>query len=299
MGSIQGSRLRATAVAVLLAVTLPVLATEGGGSIYPNGAENFMVGALPPPGTYYLLYGSHYEADRLRDNAGNRVPIDFKVKATAVVPRLLWVTDQQIMGGQLAFYGFFPLVDLKVRVGGASDSASGLGDITLGGGLGYHVSDKLHYAFAVDVNAPTGRYDKNALANVSRNYWNIEPLFALSYVQGSGLNADLKVMYDFNARNKATDYRSGQELHADFSAGWAFGNGWTLGVGGYAYRQTTDDRLAGAKVPDNRGRAYAIGPSIKYDSGKGWFLTAKYESEFDVRNRAEGAGFKLKAVLPF
>lgn len=29
------------------------LATEGGGGAYPNGAEDFMAGALPPPGTYF------------------------------------------------------------------------------------------------------------------------------------------------------------------------------------------------------------------------------------------------------
>lgn len=285
--------------ALMMLAAAPVMATEGGGSIYPNGGENYMVGALPPPGVYYLLYGSRYEASTLRDNNGNKIPLDFNVKATALVPRVTWVTDKQILGGQLAFYAFAPLVDVKVRVGSVSASDSGLGDMTFGGGLGYHASPNLHYAFAVDVNAPTGRYDKNALANVGRNYWNAEPFFALTYVQGTGFNGDIKVMYDFNARNKDTDYRSGQELHADFSAGWAFGNGWTVGAGGYAYQQTTSDKQAGKEVPNNRGRAFALGPSIKYDNGKGWFITAKLEKEFSVRNRAEGGGLKIKAVLPF
>ena len=52
--------------------------------------------------------------------------------------------------------------------------------------------------------------------------------------------------------------------------------GWTLGAGGYAYQQLNDDKLTGATVSNNKGRAFAIGPSIKYDSGKGWFVTAKY-----------------------
>lgn len=36
-----------------------------------------------------------------------------------------------------------------------------------------------------------------------------------------GLNLDLKLVYDFNRRNPSTDYRSGQEAHADYAVGWA------------------------------------------------------------------------------
>ena len=61
----------------------------------------------------------------------------------------------------------------------------------------------------------------------------IEPVLAVSYVDPNGLNIDAKTMYDFNLRNKATDYRSGQELHVDYAVGWGLGNGWVLGVGGY------------------------------------------------------------------
>jgi len=46
-------------------------------------------------------------------------------------------------------------------------------------------------------------------------------------------------------------------------------------------------------------RALSIGPSIKYDSGKGWFVTAKYQMESEVRNRTQGAAFWAKAVVPF
>jgi hypothetical protein len=293
------SRNSLSIAALILLVSASVSATEGGGGIYPNGVENYMVGALPPPGTYYLLYGSRYDASTLRDKTGNKVPIDFNVQATAVAPRIVWVTNQQVLGGQLALHAIAPLVSLKVRVPGTSGSDSGLGDMTVGAGLGYHLSPNLHYVVAVDVNAPTGHYDKTAVANIGRNYWNIEPLFALNYVQASGFNGDLKFMYDFNAINKDTSYRSGQEFHVDFAAGWGLNNGWTAGVGGYVYQQTTDDKASGATVTDNRGRAMALGPSIKYDSGKGWFLTAKYEKEFSVRNRAEGAGVKIKAILPF
>lgn len=297
MSNLARNFVRLAATAAALASTAS-FATEFGGSIYPNGAENYMSGAVPPPGTYFLLYGSHYEANSLRDNAGKTVPVDFKVKATALAPRVVWVSDRQVLGGNLVLHAIAPLVDLKVKAAGSSDSASGLGDVTLGAGLAYHASPKLHYVFAVDVNAPTGSFTKGKLANIGRNYWNVEPLVAVTYVQPSGINADIKLMYDFNARNQDTDYKSGQELHADYAVGWGMGNGWTIGIGGYVYAQTTADKQGGASVADQKGRALAIGPSVKYDDGK-WMMTVKYEKEFAVRNRAQGGGLKIKAVLPF
>jgi hypothetical protein len=77
------------------------------------------------------------------------------------------------------------------------------------------------------------------------------------------------------------------------------GNGWTAGVGGYLYQQLNDDKQGGTTVSNHKGRTFAIGPSVKYDSGQGWFVTAKYQAETHVRNRADGAAFWVKAVFPF
>ena len=48
----------------------PALATEGGGGAYPNGAEDFMAGALPPPGVYFKNYLTYYQASKLKDKIG-------------------------------------------------------------------------------------------------------------------------------------------------------------------------------------------------------------------------------------
>lgn len=127
----------------------------------------------------------------------------------------------------------------------------------------------------------------------------MEPLVAVSYAQPSGINADVKLMYDYNFRNGDTDYRSGQELDADYALGWGFGNGWVAGAGGYVYRQVSDDDLTGSTVPGNRGLAFAIGPIVKYQGKDGWFLSAKYERQSGVRNRSDGEAFWVKAIVPF
>ena len=44
---------------ILVITQREVTATEFGGGAYPNGAECFMAGAVPPPGTYFLNYVTH------------------------------------------------------------------------------------------------------------------------------------------------------------------------------------------------------------------------------------------------
>lgn len=284
----------------LLAVLQAAQASEGGGSIYPHGTENYMAGAVPPPGLYGLVYGNHYRADRMNNAAGNdlRIP-GFRVQATAVVPRVVWVPGTQVLGGQLVVHALAPLVDLEVSAGGLRQRKSGLGDITVGAGLGFHHSPQLHSALGVDVILPTGSYTQGDLANLGRNYSAIEPIYAVSYIDAKGFNGDLRLGYLFNQRNKATDYTSGQELHFDYALGWGLGNGWTLGVGGYYRKQTERDKQGGTRLPNSQSSGMAIGPSVKYDSGKGWFVTAKWQSEQRVRNGAEGSAFWVKAVVPF
>ncbi|MDV7212607.1 SphA family protein [Azotobacter beijerinckii] len=274
------------------------LATEGGGSSYPMGAENYMTGAMPPPGLYTQVFVQHYHADRLRDDRGHRAVAHFDLTANVIAPRLIWVTEQNLFGGDLAFHVNVPLVDLKVEVNNHRQRRRGIGDIIFGPALGYHYTDRFHAIYAVDFFAPTGRYDRDDIANLGRNYWAVQPIAAFSYVDPAGLNADLKLMYDFNFRNPDTDYRSGQEAHADYSVGWAVADGWVLGMGGYIYHQTTKDDQTGQDVDANKGRVFAIGPSIKYSNAAGWFVTAKWQQEQAVRNRAEGEAYWLKLTVP-
>lgn len=290
------------ALAAALVATLaaaPAVATEGGGSIYPMGVENFMSGALPPPGTYGMVYGNWYTADHVNDADGNDLKIpDFKVRAAVVAPRFVWVTGAKLLGGDMVVHTIVPVVDLSVDAGGQHQGKTGLGDITVGLGSGYHYSPNFHAIYALDVMLPTGGYTKGDLANIGRNYAAFEPVASLAWVDPKGMNADVKLGYLFNRRNKDTDTTSGHEFHFDYAVGWGLDNGWTVGAGGYFLHQTTDDKQAGVSLADSKSSSMALGPSLKYDSGKGWFITAKWQKEFKAENRAEGQALWLKAVFP-
>jgi len=275
-------------------------ATEGGTSVYPVGTENYMCCALPPPGLYGMTFVESFNDNKVRDNNGTDVtPPGFNVSATAIVPRLVYVTKETVLGGSLAFHTILPIVNLSVTVPGRSQTNTSNGDVVIGAALGYHYGPELHTVAAMDVITPTGAYSKTDLANIGKNHWATQAVYGVSYIDPKGFNGDAKIMYTFNGSNDATGYRDGQEFITDYSAGWGLGNGWVVGVGGYIYQQTTDDTLNGNVVANNKGRAFALGPSVKYDSGKGWFVTAKFQQESNVVNRAEGQAFWLKAVMPF
>lgn len=292
--------LSSTVLAGLLAVAaLPAQATEGGGSVYPHGAEAFSAGALPPPGTYGMVFGEHYTASRVNGADGRNLNVPgFKVTASAVVSRFVWVSDTKLWGGDMVLHAILPMVGLKVSAAGQSQSKTGIGDITTGPGIGFHHSANLHSLIGLDFYLPTGGYHKNDLANIGRNYYAIEPLYIVTYIDPTGFNGDIKAGYIFNQRNKDTGYHSGDEFHFDYAVGWGLGHGLTAGVGGYYDQQTTPDRQGGADLFDSKVKAFAIGPTLKYDSGKGWFTTLKWQKEVRSENRAQGNALWLKAVFP-
>ncbi len=281
------------------AATSNVFATEGGGGAYPNGAEDFMSGAVPPPGTYFLNYLTYYTADKFKDGDGNSLVPNFDLKVTANVFRLLHVTKTQILGGYWGFHVFVPIVNVDVSLPFGSQSKTGLGDIIVDPFvLSWH-SKNWHFATGLDIYIPTGDFDKNRLANVGRNYWTFEPIIAVTYLSDNGFDVSGKFMYDFNTENKDTNYRSGQEFHFDYTVAKKFDN-ISLGLGGYYYKQITADKQNGQKVGSdgNKGQAFAIGPQVKYDH-KNMSFILKYQKEMSVENRPDGDKFWFKFVYAF
>jgi hypothetical protein len=292
--------------ALILLCGSTVHATEGGGGAYPNGAEDFMSGAVPPPGFYFINYLTYYTANRLNDGNGDKLLPDFKLRATADVLRFIYITKHQVLGANWGMHAFVPLVHLDVRVNGTSDSKVGLGDIIIDPVvLSWH-SKNWHFASGVDIYVPTGAYDRNDLANIGRNYWTFEPIVAATFLSDSGFEASGKFMYDFNTRNNNANvqghdvkYLSGQEFHFDYTLAYHIDK-WSLGLGGYFYKQITDDEVNGTKVGTDgfKGQAFALGPQVKYDY-KNMSFTLKYQKEMAVENKPEGDKFWLKFVYAF
>lgn len=280
------------AVTAALAVAAPARATEAVAQ-YPDGAEGIMAGAVPPPGTYFLNYLTHYTAHRVNDGDGDQLPVNFRLNATAEVARLLYVSEYRILGGNWGAHILVPVVNLDYDLGPFSVRQFGLGDITVDPFiLSWHWPN-FHLVTALDIYLPTGRYDRTKPLNIGANHWGFEPVVAGTYLSDSGFEASAKLMYAFNTRNTDTDYRSGQAFHTDFFTGQHWG-AWTAGLGGYWFKQTTGDRRGGTDI-GNRGQAFALGPALQYDFG-GISLIGKWQHEFVSENRPQGDKLWVKLV---
>ncbi len=284
---------------VFLITSPNVYATEGGGGAYPNGAEDFMAGAVPPPGLYFIDYLTYYTADKFKDNNGHDSIPNFDLHVTANVFRLLYVTKQQILGGFWGMHAFLPVLNVDAKVPVGKESRTGIGDVIVDPFILSWHSKNWHFVTAVDIFMPTGKFDKSHIANLSTNYWTFEPIAGFTYLSDGGFEVSSKIMYDFNTKNNDTHYLSGQQFHFDYTAAYHIKE-WSLGAGGYYYKQTTDDKQDGAKVgPDgNRGQVFAIGPQVKYDY-KNMSFILKYQREMAVENRPEGDKFWFKFVYAF
>jgi hypothetical protein len=283
---------------LFLAGNQSISATEFGGGAYPNGAEDFMAGAVPPPGNYFLNYLTYYTADDFTDGKGHTLIPDFKVSVEADVLRFIHVSNTKIFGGYWGMHAFVPLMNVDISAFGTDDNKSGLGDIIVDPFILSWHSKNWHVATGLDIFMPTGAYDKVDIANLSRNYWTFEPIVGVTYVSDNGFDVSAKFMYDINTENEDTDYQSGQELHVDYSIGKKVNN-FSFGLGGYYYIQTTDDELNGAKYGDGfRGEVFAIGPEVKFDCGKTSFIF-KYQKETASEYRPEGDKFWFKLVHAF
>ncbi|CAM5275483.1 transporter [Alcaligenes phenolicus] len=148
-----------TAITVA-AMAVSAHATEGGLSMYPAGAEAYNCCALPPPGNYAMMYYQNYQANKAVDNSGTTVtPSDFKVRADAMVSRFIWVSEETVLGASPVVHTIVPIVNMSVKMApGISQRKTGLGDITIGAGLGWHHDEKLHTLLALDLFMPTGSY---------------------------------------------------------------------------------------------------------------------------------------------
>jgi hypothetical protein len=291
------SFITAAVVLVLTGYFTPSLATEGGGGAYSNGADDFNIGKMPPAGTYFFNYFNYHYADKLKDNGGHTIPVDFSFNSIGNGFRLFYVSGNKFLGADMGMYIVLPVADVNVKFIERSQSKSGLADMAVNPFvLGWHFTD-WHFGAGTDIKAPTGSYSKVDLANIGRNYWTFEPIFAFTYLNTDGYEVSAKLMYDFNTENNATEYLSGQEFHVDYTLGKKIDN-FNIGIGGYYYKQLTDDKRNDAKVENYKGQVFAAGPQFRYNYKYMAFIL-KYQLETLVKNRAEGENFWFKYIYRF
>lgn len=292
-------------------------AAEGGAGFYLLGSKGPAAGVTPPPGTYFqndlYFYKGDLGGNRQLPTGGN-VIAGVTGKAAIEIPTFIWVTPAEILGGHLGFSASLPFgykdvsADLAIsspRFGGRSrgidDDVFTLGDPLASSFIGWTTGD-LHIQSGVLVNIPIGDYQDGELANIAFHHWGADIYTAASYIDPTtGLDFSGTIGMTFNAENPATNYRTGDEFHAEWAISKSFSPQFSAGLVGYYYDQVTGDSGSGAVLGPFKGRVAAIGATVGYNFEVGGTPVAarvKYYHEFAAENRSEGDAVFLTVSVP-
>jgi hypothetical protein len=290
---------------------LPAGAVENGAPITPFGVFDFGAGMLPPPSDVATVgvRTTLYHSTDLRDNAGHRSPVGLDLTVASVGAAVIKMTNFHLLGGTYGYSAVLPYLDMRNALSiptpagplALSGKDSAQGDLQIAPVIIQWAPAPGWYANAsLQLQLPTGDYEKTRLINAGTNHWVISPTVAFTHILPDGLEVSSNIQLNVNGNNRATDYRSGLEYQHEFAVGQHVGP-WTLGLGGYYYQQITDDRSAGQTVRDDRARAMALGPAVSFfDLGSGWPLVwAHFYREFGTKNRSQGSQLAIRAAWTF
>jgi len=290
-----------------------------------NGVEDVYTGAIPPPGFYLLNYGLYYHGNVKNANGGTNLtagtPLVTHGRVTLIADavRVLYSSNIQVLGGNLAWHTVVPLVHKDVTVGGMTlYPQSGLGDVYLSPAIiGWHLRDGLHIAAGLDVILPTGEFSRRYLLrdpvdprirsnmNIGTNHYTFEPVFAVSKEFENGVILDAKLMYDLHTEEPVTNITTGQQFHMDYAITAPLiiniegKGGVRLGLNGYYFAAMEQDEYRGSDINGSKERVFAFGPLARYDVSPTTSLTFKALFEQNAHNRPEGNAFWLKLVHAF
>ncbi len=277
-------------------------ALEGGyGNYVPGLYGGFLLAVTPPPGWYMLNQAYFYFADSNNDfvRQGDIVT-DIDLNEGYYILTLAWASDFKILGGSYGF-GISPSVgytDISGNFIGEieefrfEDSDFGLSDLGITPVALFWNFDKIYLSLSETIVVPIGEYDVNRQANLGLNYWSFDTNFAVTYFdKQKGLDISLNLGHMYNTKNNATEYKSGQEIHLDYTINHFFSNNFATGLQGFYHRQITGDSGDGAILGDFKAVDAGVGPAVLWHSkvgGKSFVITAKWLYEFHVENRLKG-----------
>jgi len=312
------------AVFSMVGTILPSRAEEAGSGHYSPGQMASFIDALPGYPTIALVnYFTYYSGDV---GGGRSLPLGGNVaagvKATAYIDTvgMIYESPLRLLGGNYAAGLAIPFGSMTVkgnithtgalgrsREGQVSDTSSGLADtIIYPFMVGWTNGPDFKYDVRLGIYAPSGDYEKGALANLGKNYWTFEPGLSFSWLSSKiGTEVSLFTGVDFNTKNEATDYLTGTQFHLDATVAQhlpLFGGFIGVGANAFYYQQITGDSGSGAVLGDFEGRTIGVGPAVSYlhKIGKTSLVgELKWLPELDVQSRMEGDWIWFKLALLF
>lgn len=319
----------AAAAAVLgSAVAFTSSATAGEIGHYSGALADLRDYLMPAkPGFYFKQYTYYYTTDTFKDRDSNKVSeidlplggsadVDVDVDIFVLAPAFMWVSDWEIFG---AHYGAYIIptfgnssVDASLTTlrgfGVESDvSDFGVGDMFVQPlWLGW---TRKHWDFSVGYGfyAPVGKFEQGASDNIGLGFWTHQAQAAVAWYpdENRGTALVAAATYEYNQDVDGADLTPGQRINANLGVDQLIPLGQSglvleLGVGLYGQWQITDDKGADAINSDVHDQVFGVGPQVGLIYVPwGAAATAKWQHEFEAKNRFEGNNFTLNFAVGF
>jgi len=265
---------------------------------YVPGVEGIKGASLPPPGVYARDYNYIYWSHQLNGPSGHDAgPPNFDAFTYANVPRVIWITDVQVLGGFLGVDALLPLVYKNVTAGPYQDHNFGVGDFFTEGTLSWHPK-QFDLAVGAGFWAPTGK--SSTPVDAGLGFWT--PMLTAGGTWYIDTNKTWAVSalnrYEFNTEQSDTGITPGQAYTLEWGISKTLEKVFDLGVVGYYQLQTTTDKGTGAS--SNRDMAAAVGPEFSVAFPKIMtFVSVRYLYEFTAVSRAQGQAVVLTLTKRF
>jgi hypothetical protein len=275
---------------------------------YVPGVEGIKAASLPPPGIYLRDYNVGYYADRLNDAAGYAIgAANPKAFVYANVPRLIWITDYELLGGCIGVDALVPLqyTSLKATTpaGTFDDHRFAVGDAFAEVTWSKHIPQfdfSLGYGLWAPTGDSSGQPPQVPTTAAGLGYWTHMLTLGATWYLDEGRTLALSALnrYEINQEKAGTEITPGQAYTLEWGASYALSKTVDVGAVGYYQQKVTADSGSGASTQQDH--VAAVGPEISVFYPRvmlGWSL--RYEYEFLAESRLEGHTLALTITKRF
>jgi hypothetical protein len=294
-------------LAAILAAAVPASAQLNTQHI--KGTVGLKGASQPPPHVYAiapLLY--FYSTDTVKDEEGDRLPIDASISSAAGAAGVSVVTTKKLFGANYGYQLLFPVVINNRLQGTEIDSNPGAGmsdSAVVPISLGWH-GTRTDSMASYTVYMPTGRYAAGASDNAGFGMWGHE------LAGGATVYLNAKKSYHvatvasltFQSKKEQSETKVGTALNLEGGIGGDFRHGkLTAGLVYYASMKVTEDEIDGfpQALVLGKNKVFALGPEVSFPlERKGTiygFFKVNYQHEVYARVGTQGGELSIMATF--
>jgi hypothetical protein len=228
-----------------------------------------------------------YYADHFKNG-----PPGFEATAYINAPRLIWIMDKPVLGGNFGMDVIVPFIYSDVKAGGWQDCAFDIWDIYFEPALLAWHGKQYDLGLGYAVWAPTGDVDAPPTPKMSKGFWSNMFTFGGTWYPTEDKTWAISVLnrYEIHSEHESVRITPGHTYSLEWGLSKAVSKTIEVGLVGYYQQQVNRDKGPDVAYDANIfDRVFAVGPEISMFCPKlKLFCSARYEREFGAEDRPEG-----------